>query len=43
MRVMDESDMTDLRLEILELTKKYAELKLDPKPFVTGVDPVPVS
>lgn len=43
MRGMDESDMTDLRLEILELTKKYAELKLDPKPFVPGVDPVPVS
>lgn len=40
---MSESELNEIKREILTLTQKYAQLKLAPKDFVAGVDPVPVS
>jgi CDP-6-deoxy-D-xylo-4-hexulose-3-dehydrase len=40
---MSNSELDDLREQILNLTQKFAELKLAPKPFQAGEDPVPVS
>ena len=40
---MSEIELSEIKREILVLTQKYAELKLAPKDFVAGVDPVPVS
>jgi CDP-6-deoxy-D-xylo-4-hexulose-3-dehydrase len=36
-------ELSEIKREILALTQKYAELKLAPKDFFAGVDPVPVS
>ena len=35
--------LESLRIEILKMTEKYAELLLLDKGFTPGVDPVPVS
>lgn len=40
---MSNSELDDLREQILKLTQKFAEIKLAPKPFQAGEDPVPVS
>lgn len=40
---MSEIELSEIKRKILALTQKYAELKLAPKNFVAGVDPVPVS
>jgi CDP-6-deoxy-D-xylo-4-hexulose-3-dehydrase len=40
---LSEIELSEIKREILVLTQKYAELKLAPKDFVAGVDPVPVS
>lgn len=37
------SELNDLRAQIVELTGKYADIYLKPRPFVPGVTPVPVS
>lgn len=37
------NELDALRTQILDLTGKYADLLLAPKPFHPGVDPVPVS
>jgi CDP-6-deoxy-D-xylo-4-hexulose-3-dehydrase len=41
--IVSNSELDDLREQILKLTQKFAELKLAPKPFHAGEDPVPVS
>lgn len=40
---MAENELHSLREQILELTRQYAEKLLMPKPFMPGIDPVPVS
>jgi len=37
------SEIDNLKEQILKLTQKFAELKIASKPFQAGVDPVPVS
>ena len=41
--VLSDFELDELRKEIMRLTKKFAEIKLAPKPFRAGEDPVPVS
>jgi len=40
---VSDNQLESLRSNILQLTKEYADLLLAPKPFVPGIDPVPVS
>ena len=40
---MSERDLEPLRKQILNLTRDYAQGLLEPKVFVAGEDPIPVS